>query len=288
MPTLSKHKSEEYQRILLVGDPGGGKTTAVGHLLEHGQRLFFLDFDDGLDPIRHFIDPKYHDNLIYETLVDKVKIDPTTGYPSTVGKPTAYRRFVKLMDNWVDSVSGEDYGKPESWGKDTWLVVDNITSLGQAALMYTLDFNRRMGQMVRKKDWGDAIRRVEGVPQLLRSMPINVVVLSHLLRLTVESDEDEDERPKKKDQRSLPQVAPENLYMRYPSALGQKLPPRFGGYFNVILQAKRVGHGANAKRVIKTVPDQDVDIKFPVPAGKLPIEVDISRLYDIVQELRRA
>src|SRR5690606_9246861 len=111
----SGHKSKKVQRILLVGDPGSGKSSAIGSMLEHGQKLFIADFDDNLDPIRNFVDPKYHDNLHYETLVDRVRFHPETGYPFVPGKPKAFSRFIKLTDRWVDSESGQDFGPPEEW-----------------------------------------------------------------------------------------------------------------------------------------------------------------------------
>ncbi|KKK85175.1 hypothetical protein LCGC14_2775920, partial [marine sediment metagenome] len=220
--------------------------------------------------------------LVYETLVGKIKPDPNTGYPTVKGQPTAYRRFIKLMSNWVDSESGEDYGPPEKWGPDCWLVIDPLTSLGDAAMMYTLGQANRLGQSRRKKDWGDAINRVEGVPMLLRSYPINCIMLAHLQRLTPPDSQDEGIKAT-----AANLQLPKNFLMRYPATLGQKLPPRIAGYFNIVIQAQRVGSGRGATRVLKTVPDDDVDIKIPLPFGKIKdVEVGIDKLYDIITAIR--
>ena len=115
----------------------------------------------------------------------------------------------------------------------------------------------------------------------LRSLPINVIMLAHLIRLTPDEPDPEDDDDTKRKKRKLP----ENYMMRYPSTLGQKLPPKIGGYFNTILQTERVGSGPRAARVIKTVPSDDVDVKFPAPVGKKP-EYPIMGLWDIIQTIR--
>lgn len=287
MPTLESTPIDRC-RILLVGDPGAGKTTAIGHLLEHGQELFVADFDKGLAPIQHFVPAKYHKHLHYETLVDKVAFG-ADGSPTVQGVPTAFPRFVELMNRWKDSVTGEDFGPPEKWPENYWLVVDPLTSLGTAAMWYTLYRNGRMGRPKRLKDWGDAMQRVEGVIQMLRAQPINVIVLAHLMHLRApeESEEDDDGKPAVTGApAAAPASASGNWHMRYPATLGQSLPPRVGGYFTCVVQAKQVGNGPKARRVLTTVPEADVNVKVPSAPGRLPAEVPINRLVDIVNAIK--
>lgn len=272
MPTLDQHHSRERTAVLLLGDPGSGKTTAIGHLLEHGQRLFVADFDDGLDPIRKIIDPKYHPNLIYETLTDPVRIN-RKGIPE-VRRPVALKRYQELLKNWVDSETGEDYGPPESWGPNDWLVTDGLTFQGQAAMYFVLAQENRAGHHPRLRDWGLAIRLQEGIIQELRSLPINMLITAHLAELSSDEGEDEGEsRP------GVPKAASAVNHKRYPSALGKKLPPRIGAYFNTVVQTKMVGSGRSMRPVIRTVPDPDVDVKVPLPPKKLPVEVEINELF---------
>jgi len=74
--------------------------------------------------------------------------------------------------------------------------------------------------------------------------------------------------------------------MRYPIALGQKLPAKIGGYFNVVLQAVRVGSGVGARRVLRTVPEEDVDIKVPLLPKTVPAEVPIDKLWTILERFK--
>jgi len=292
MPKGSSHRSKESTRILIVGDPGAGKTCAYGSLLAHGQRLFVCDFDDNLDPIFKLVPKEFHDNLIYETLVDKVRFDKE-GNPTVEGRPTAFAGFVKLVKSWVDSETGEDYGPPESWGPNDWLVIDPLTSFSHAAMWHTLHKAGRLGTSMkggrprRLKDWGVAIDKVEGAIQMLRSLPINMIVTAHLMRLSQDEIEDDEESGGASGKPAAARKLPDNLLMRYPATLGQKLPPRIGGYFSVVLQAKRVGKGQAARRVLATVPDDDVDVKVPVPPKSLPVEVPADSLWTIVEALRK-
>jgi hypothetical protein len=289
MPKLSNQSEKRVQRILIVGDPGTGKTCCVGHLLEHGQKLFVADFDNQIDVLRHIIPAKFHENLVYANLVDKVYPDPVSGYPRTDGKPTAFRKFVRLVRRWVDD-DGTDYGVPETWDENTWLVIDNLTAMGQATLMFSLDFKGRMGQRISLSVLGDAINRVEGVTVMLRGLPINTITLAHLGPVNVEKIKDEEDA-----EDDVPTTVPEQEKMsvspvskkHYPVTLGRKLPKRIGGNFTAILQTDIVGSGTRTQRIIRTVPSDIVDIKFPALPGSLPAELPITDLFRIIEALRK-
>ena len=149
---------------------------------------------------------------------------------------------------------------------------------------YTMFKNKRMGKGRRKNDWGDAIERVEGSLQIFAGHDVNLICTAHLSRLSMEDmTETADENGKSIDKPTAAVRLPPNAMMRYPVTLGQKFPPRIGGYFNLILQAQRIGSGAGARRVLRTVPEEDVDIKVPLPPRVVPPEVSIDRLWDILK-----
>ena len=54
MANIKTHKSAEYTKLMLVGDSGSGKTTALASLANAGYNLRILDFDDGLSILQSF------------------------------------------------------------------------------------------------------------------------------------------------------------------------------------------------------------------------------------------
>ncbi len=274
-------------RMLIVGDPGGGKTAAIGSLLRHGQKLYAADFDANLEPIYQFIEPQYHENLVAETLLDDLAFDPHLSV-APVGSPKAFRRFVQLVGEW----------QPSNFGPNEWLVIDTLTTMGSAIFRQITKDHKRFGKeprvRIRIKEWAVAVERMDTLMDYLKSLRCNLIVTCHLMRLSNpidDIDDGDDDQPSgstaaprtSRKPRMTAQLA-ETLVKRYPSTLGQKLPLRIAGHFNVALQAKRVGTGAAAKYILRTVPDDDVDLKCPIPSG--PQQVDGKDLIQIIHSLR--
>lgn len=283
MPTLTDHNPG--LRVLIVGDPGSGKTTAIGKLAEAGQELHIADFDHNLNPIAQFVKPEALARIHFETLVDPVRMN-AEGKPIVKGIPPAFSGFCRLSERWVDSGTGENFGPPEEWARNRWFVVDSLTSLGNAAMNYTMFKRKRMGKRRGFAEWGDAIERVEGALQMFAGSSVNLICTAHLCRLNMEDvTASADEEGTTIDSPMVAKRLPPNAAMRYPVALGQKLPPRVGGYFNLVLQAQRQGSGVGARRVLRTVPEEDVDIKVPLPPRIVPPEVPIDQLWTILKHL---
>jgi GTPase SAR1 family protein len=275
MPTLRNHQSRQRSKIMIVGDNGGGKSSALAGLLREGYEVFVQDFDDGLDPLPNILadEPEALDRLHYETLKDTVKF---SGGNPTVKEPKAFSQSMKLLNKWVDSETGEDFGSIEDWGSDRVLVIDSMTFQGKAALNFTMWKNNRLGKPKRINDWGDAIERQQTVLDLITddNIKCNVVVIAHLAHLNQQGEDDEEE--------SVVHTSEK----RYPTALGKKLPPHVGSYFNTVVQAKVKGAGASQRRVISTVPDPDVDVKVPVVKGldkELPVDKALPKLFAQLQ-----
>jgi hypothetical protein len=51
----------------------------------------------------------------------------------------------------------------------------------------------------------------------------------------------------------------------YPASLGKALSPKIGRYFNSCLQAKTIGSGSSARRVLSTVSTPLIELKTSAP-----------------------
>src|SRR3990167_4792257 len=110
MGNLASHHSGNTTKLLLIGDPGSGKTGAMASLVNDlGLELFVQDYDNGLDVLRSFVKPENYPKVHYVTLTDKIK-PGKAGYARTIGAPEAYSTGQRLMDKWIDPDTGEDFG----------------------------------------------------------------------------------------------------------------------------------------------------------------------------------
>lgn len=288
---LEQHKA---MRVLIVGDPGHGKSSAIAHLAESDliDRIFYLDIDGNMRGPLNQLSKDAKAKFVLERCRDKVKFaDDKKWMPVIKGVPNAFPKLVRMINNWSDSISGEVFGAPEKWTERDCLVVDGCSGLARISMYYEMFCAGRMGLRRRMLDWQRAIERFQGVVDSLNNdLPCHVLMTAHLARLSPETDESDDDEDTsnstdKKHTRGG-YTAPENFWKRYPVALGQKLPPKLGGDFETVLQAKRVGHGDITKYVIKTKPDEDVDIKIPVAQQKIgQIEVPNTQLIDIFKKV---
>src|SRR5262245_43018918 len=100
MPSLEKHQSSEFTKLLLIGDSKSGKTGSLAPLALKGYKLRILDFDNGLDALGQVIkakDPKALANVEFEPLRDAYVATPLG---PIVQNPTAFIKGLKLLDKW--------------------------------------------------------------------------------------------------------------------------------------------------------------------------------------------
>ena len=275
MPQATEHQSNKITKLLNMGDAGAGKTGALACLAKAGQRLIICDFDNGLDILIGILrkDKASLERIYYETFTDPLKMGPQNMIV-TDGKPAAFTDAMKGLTKWefpISEGSTEKYnlGNSGDWGPDTTIVIDSLGFASDAALRFVRQLNmHQFDNFVSQPDYGQAMTRIENMLQLLYSDNIkcNVIVNTHITYL---------------------EDVLKGTLKGLPRALGSKLPPKVGGYFNSIIRTMTEGQGRSQKRVIKTASDIGVELKLPVAPGTiqdtLPIESGLLTIFNALK-----
>jgi hypothetical protein len=264
MPSLDKHQSSEFTKLLLEGDSGSGKTGSLASLVAAGFKLRILDMDNGLDSLANAVKrtcPANLGNVEFRTLRDKRRA--TAAGPVIDGVPSAFTTALQMLDRW--KYNEIDLGVPATWGADTWLVLDSLTFLADAAFDWreALTKSATGGKYDKRMVYYDAQNAVENVLALLtgESFRTNVIVITHI-RYTDN---------------------PDGTKKGYPTAVGSALGPTIPRYFNSVALCQTAAGG---KRTIQTVATAMIDLKNPASAvmkPSLPIETGLA---EFVKTLR--
>ena len=269
MPNLSAHQSNKYTKLLVMGDSGSGKTGALTPLVAANYRLRILDFDNGLETLKHFVYkecPANIDNIEFRTLRDKRK---ATGEGAEVVKPTAFIEGVKMLDRWrykTEDGTEIDLGVPAEWGPDSILIIDSLTFMSDAAFEFRepLATRGRDGKFDMRAVYKDAQDAIENVLALLtsESFQTNVIVISHVRYLERE----------------------DGIRKGYPTAVGSAISPIIPRYFNSVALCQT---SAGGKRTIQTAATAMIDLKNPKPfemLDKYPIETGLGDFFAVLRE----
>jgi hypothetical protein len=267
MPSLADHQSNEFTKLLIEGDSGSGKTGALASLVAAGYKLRVLDMDNGLDPLKTFVEhtcPQNLGNVEFRTLRDKYKSSPEG--PIIAGTPKAFVDAIKLLDRWKYTHNGieTDLGIPSEWGPECILVIDSLTFLSDAAWAFRepLAVRGKDGKYDQRAIYKDAQDAIESVLAFVtgETFRTNVIVTSHIRYL-----ENQDGTRK-----------------GYPTSVGSALGPIIPRYFNsVALCESKLG-----KRTIQTVATAMIDLKNPKPfemAKSYPIETGLAEFFGVLR-----
>lgn len=269
MPNLSHHQSNEFVKLLLVGDSKAGKTGSLVSLVRAGYKLRILDLDNLLDPLKYFIMkecPDKVDNVEYRTLRDKRK----TGASGVVisGQPKAYIDTIKMLDRWkytADDESEVDLGIPSEWGSDCILIIDSLSRLCDAAYDWREPLTPvgKSGERDGRAVYGDAQDAIENLLAMLTGplMQTNVIVIAHGMYMDL----------------------PDGTSKIFPQGVGQKLSPKIPQYFPSVIRYKNL----NGKRSIQLKSDAMIDLANPAPFAMpdtLDIETGLATFFAVLRE----
>lgn len=265
MPSLAKHQSNEFTKLLLIGDSKSGKTGSHVSLVKAGYKLRFLDMDNLLDILKYKVlevCPNMIDNVESRMLRDNYKASSEGAV--IVGKPKAWIDSLKMLDNWkYTAEDGEeiDYGKPAEWGPDCILVIDSLSRLCDAAYDFhesIIPKGKKTGEYDGRAVYGNAQDDVEHVLAMLTSngFRTNVTVIAHGIYMDL----------------------PDGTKKIFPQGVGQKLSPKIPQYFPNYIRYKNKG----GDRTIQLVSDNMIDLANTNPSvldKELPIETGLATIF---------
>jgi len=269
VPSLRDHQSNEFVKLLLLGDSKSGKTGSLVSLVKAGYKLRILDFDNLLDVLKFFIleeCPEAIDNVEVRTLRDKRKASELG--PILDGAPKAFVNAMKMLDRWkyTDESGAEiDLGKPAEWGPDCILVLDSLSRFCDAAYDFREPLTPRGkdGQFDGRAVYGDAQDAVESVLAMLtgKSFATNVIVIAHGMYMDL----------------------PNGTKKIFPQGVGQKLSPKIPQYFPSYV--RYVNQGGN--RTIQTTSDVMIDLANPRPfavQNTYPLKTGLAQFFAALRE----
>ena len=165
MPNFSNHPRDQRVKALVCGDPGTGKTGALASLINTGHKVVVLDFDNGLDILRSYIED-HHENLFY--------------YTFNVEDPKTPQIARDILRHW--KTKDEDLGPITEWGPDQVIVIDSASLYGECLLSHSKKTDGRM-------KYFDAGQELQRVIQFLTGPQVkcNVIVNTHIQ--TIENDQ---------------------------------------------------------------------------------------------------
>lgn len=257
MAKLSEHKQSQKSTILAIGNNGTGKTGSLASLAKAGYKIRVIDCDNGVEILKNLLrgDEAALDRVDVETHMDIY--GGANGNPLPKLPLKGFSGVAKTLDNWPG------LGKPSEWGTDTVLVLDSLTLLGRFIMNHVLSLNVHLGKPPQLQHWGAAMSLQEDIISMITgdTFKCHVIVMAHITTIDSENE--------------IGKVG-------YPSALGSKLPPKIGSYFNTTLHYDREGSGQSMRRIIRTQPKGSVECKTSAPGivpATLPLETGLADYF---------
>jgi hypothetical protein len=248
MTSLAQHHSNDFTKLIILGDAGTGKTGSLTPLVCAGYKLRILDMDNGLETLKTYVAkecPDFLGNVEYRTLRDTYRASPEG--PKIQGAPRAFVDALRMLDHWkYDDI---DLGHPWEWGPDCILVVDSLTFLSDAAFAWAepLTPKSERGSYDKRATYGIAQDAIEKVLDLLTGVKYetNVIIIAHVKYVD----------------------NPDGTRKGYPTAVGSALSPIIPRYFNSVALCEVDNAG---RRSIRTTTTPMVTLKNPKPFEMAP------------------
>lgn len=261
MAAVNEHEQSEFAKVLLIGNNGSGKTGSLVSLIKAGYKLRVLDFDNGTEILKNLLKAQAPERFNGTYLDIESHSDDYVQQGNGLKPKMPLKGFsggMKVLSDWPG------LGTPATWGRDTVLVLDSLTMMGKFIMNHVLAMNNRLGQQPQLQDWGQAMSLQEDVMAMLFSANFrcHVIVLAHVTFVQPEGEVQQ---------------------FGYPSALGSKLPPKIGSYFNSTLFMGSEGVGNAKKKVLFTKSKGLIECKTSAPGivkDSYPIETGLADYFE--------
>jgi hypothetical protein len=252
MPTLDKHESDLYTKLIYIGDSSTGKTGSLTSLLAAGYKMKILDLDNGLETLKIYARQAQLDlsGVEYETYRDQYR--SSSAGPLIKGQPKAFTDAMAKMTEWSEI---ED--------PKCIFVLDSLSAYGRAAYAWANAMNP--GVKDKRQIFFAAQQAVESSIALLTgdNFKMNCILISHV---------------------NYKEVM-EGVTKGHVNAIGSALGPVIPRYFNTLLLAEISGVGKNVRRKIKTLPTGVIDLKIPSPQAEAeyPLETGLADIFKLLR-----
>jgi hypothetical protein len=262
-------------RIMLLGFPGSGKTGSLAPLANAGFKLRILDFDGNLDPMLRRLTPQGLDNVDAAYFEDKTRMGAQFQEP--IGIPTAFPNALRMMDRWAyKEADGTevDLGASKDWGLDTVLVLDNITEMGESAMMRATKLSNKTPETVTDRVWKLSIDEQKRFLDKLSSFNNNfhVIAIAHLKMVGPKEHRKGDSETGKAIKDQIAELLPTRFY---PNVLGWQYPQVAAKDWPIVIEAATHIVGRRTSRSLNMVPRAELDLKYP-GVESLDDKLDIS------------
>lgn len=162
-----------YQRILLVGPTGAGKSSQIWTL--PGKKFAFLFDPNSLPAIAGcpdlFYEEFYPEFAEMDSTLKGFNKGSRSDKPASVKTPTLYLRWIERMNRFVESKEYEQYD---------WLIFDSLTFLSKSVMDRQLFINNRYGDIEDLGDYRVVGSKISDVFSSMSGLPINIFCTGHL------------------------------------------------------------------------------------------------------------
>jgi hypothetical protein len=289
MASGSSLLAQKSARILIAGYPGSAKTGSISALLNAGLKVRYLGFDKkaNIASLLEYTKPERLANLDALFFEDPLVLEESKGYIGTAGGvPQAMILAGKAMDRWryKEGEQEVDLGRSRDWGRDTVVVLDSLTAMGNASMRKAMAMKNKTPFTVTEGVWGFAMAEQDAFVEKLcgNANAFHLVITAHLKMQGPREVRKEDDDITKANKEAEADLIPTRLY---PCALGQQLSPIIARHVPTVLMAETVfGRDGKQKHVLNTANVQHFDTKVAARGlpNQLPIDTGLLTVLEAV------